>query len=200
MRSGWDWSDQESISMPSPKLAVAALALGLLAAGCQQAGTAIDRSIGPGATATTLSPADTEFALRAASGSNAEISLGELAQKNAASPAVKEFGQRMIADHRRLNQELTTIVGARGLTPPSTPSEPEVAAAAALSQRTGAAFDRAYLEEQVAAHELTLTLFRHAARNAGDPSLRSFAAREAGTIEEHLEEAQSLLRQVGTQA
>jgi putative membrane protein len=179
MRSGWDWSDQESISMPSPKLAVAALALGLLAAGCQQAGTAIDRTIGPGATATTLSPADTEFALRAASGSNAEISLGELAQKNAASPAVKEFGQRMIADHRRLNQELTTIVGARGLTPPSTPSEPEVAAAAALSQRTGAAFDRA---------------------NAGDPSLRSFAAREAGTIEEHLEEAQSLLRQVGTQA
>jgi putative membrane protein len=43
-----------------------------------------------------LSPADTEFALRAASGSNAEISLGELAQKNAASPAVKEFGQRRL--------------------------------------------------------------------------------------------------------
>jgi putative membrane protein len=186
--------------MRSSTRAGALLAFGLLLVGCEQAGTALDRTIGPGATATTLSPADAEFALRAAYGSNAEISLGELAQTNADSPAVKAFGRQMIEDHRRLNQELAGIVTPQGLTPPTGPSEPEQAAAAALATRTGASFDRAYLQEQVAAHELTLAMFRHAAGNASDPALRAFARREATSIEAHLDEARSLLRQTGTAA
>lgn len=59
---------------------------------------------------------------------------------------------------------------------------------------TGAASDRAYLTEQVAAHDLTLALFRHAARNAEDDALRSFAQRHADEVAEHMQRAERLLR------
>jgi putative membrane protein len=186
---------KRNASMPEAKLIVTVLALTLVAA-CQQASSAIDRTVGPGASTSTLTPADAEFVLRAADSSNAEIALGELAQENAGSPAVKAFAREMVAEHTRLNEELTAIATREGLSPPSTPTAPAAAVAAALDTRTGAAFDRAYLTQQIAAHDLTLALFRHAAENAEDASVQSFARAHADEIEEHMEEAERLLRGV----
>jgi putative membrane protein len=181
--------------MSHRKLA-AVLVLGLLAAGCQEVTRAMDKTIGAGASTSSLTPADAEFALRAAYGGSAEVTLGELAQTNAASSEVKAFGQKMIQDHTRLNQDLGTIVRQRGLTPPTGTTAPDQAVAAALGTRMGTAFDQAYLAQQVGAHEMTLALFQHAAQNAEDPAVRSFARRESDTIREHLRQAQSLLRKV----
>ncbi len=180
--------------MPRAKLIAGALALGFLAAGCQQANTALDRTIGPGASTSSLTPADAEFVLRAADSSNAEIALGELAQQNASSASVKEFGADMVTSHTRLNEMLASVATARGLTPPTTPTAPAQAVAAALGTRTGTAFDRAYLEQQVASHDMTRALFRHAARNADEASIRTFAQRHVSEIEEHLERAERLQR------
>lgn len=184
--------------MPRAKLAASMLVLGLFVAGCEQTNRAIDRTIGPGASTSSLTPADAEFVLRAADSSNAEIALGQLAQEKAQSAAVREFGQDMVTSHTRLNQELTQVATQNGLTPPTTPTAPSTAVATALGTRTGAAFDRAYLTQQVAAHDMTLALFRHAAQNAENTAIRSFAQRHADEIEEHLERAQSLLRAVST--
>lgn len=181
--------------MSHRKLA-AALALGLLAAGCQQVTTAMDKTIGAGASTSSLSPADAEFALRTAYNGNAEVALGELAQTNAASAQVKAFAQKMIQDHTRLNQDLGMIVRQRGLTPPTGTTAPDQAVAAALGTRTGPAFDQAYIAQQIGAHQMTLALFEHAGQHADDPAVRSFARRESDTIREHLREAQSLQRQV----
>lgn len=169
------------------------LALTLLAAACQQTTAALDRTVGPGATTTSLAPADTEFVLRAAESSTAEIALGELAQTNAGSASVREFGADMVTSHTRLNEMLSGVAGARGLTPSTAVAAPSHAVAAALGTRTGAAFDRAYLTQQVAAHDMTLALFRHAARNADDATIRDFAQDHAGEVEEHMERAQRLL-------
>lgn len=182
--------------MLQAKPIVAILVLALLAAGCQRASSALDRTIGPGASTSTLTPADAEFVLRAADSSNAEIALGELAQQNAGSAAVKAFAREMVTEHTRLNEELTAMATREGLSPPTTPTAPAAAVAAALDTRTGAAFDRAYLTEQIAAHDMTLALFRHAAENAEDSSIQSFARSHADEIEEHMEEAQRLLRSV----
>jgi putative membrane protein len=179
------------------KLAGTMVVLALLP-GCQQASrhvsTAVDRTVGSGASTSSLSPADAEFVLRVADGSNAEIALGELAQTNAASAEVKRFGQRMIEEHTRLNQELASLAELRGLSVPKLPSSIDQSVAAALGTRTGAAFDRAYLDEQVAAHQMTLSLFRHAAENADDQALRAFAQSHVRTIQQHINEAQTLAR------
>ncbi len=68
--------------------------------------------------------------------------------------------------------------------------------AAALGTRTGAAFDRAYLDQQVVAHQTTLTLFQNAAEDADDQALRTFAQNHVRAIQQHLDQAQTLRRQV----
>jgi putative membrane protein len=100
----------------------------------------------------------------------------------------------MIEEHTRLNQELASLAEMRGLSVPKLPSSIGQSVAAALGTRTGAAFDRAYLDEQVAAHQMTLSLFRHAAENADDQALRAFAQSHVRTIQQHLNEAQTLGR------
>ena len=57
-----------------------------------------------------LSGADSQFATKAAAGGIAEVKLGELAQKNASSPDVKAFGQKMVDDHTKAGNKLKSIV------------------------------------------------------------------------------------------
>src|SRR5262249_27862679 len=49
---------------------------------------------------------DREFVVHAANGGHAEVKLGELAEKRAANPKVKEFAARMIKDHTAANKKL----------------------------------------------------------------------------------------------
>jgi putative membrane protein len=50
------------------------------------------------------SSADTMFMRQAAMSSMAEVAHGQLAAKNAAAAAVKEFGGRMVDDHTKANE------------------------------------------------------------------------------------------------
>src|SRR3712207_3382725 len=57
----------------------------------------------------TLSTSDATFMTTAARGGLAEVQLGQLAQRNGRSAAVKRFGQRMINDHGRANREMMAM-------------------------------------------------------------------------------------------
>ena len=57
----------------------------------------------------TLSTSDASFMTTAARGGMAEVQLGQLAQRNGRSEAVRRFGQRMVNDHGRANQELLAL-------------------------------------------------------------------------------------------
>ncbi len=49
---------------------------------------------------------DAVFAAKAASGGMAEVKLGQLAAEKGTSPAVKQFGQKMVDDHSKANDQL----------------------------------------------------------------------------------------------
>src|SRR5919109_3808486 len=67
--------------------------------------------------------ADQAFAEKAAVGGLAEVQLGKLAVEHAASPDVKQFGQRMADDHGNANRELMTLVEQKGIAVPTTPDQ-----------------------------------------------------------------------------
>ena len=52
---------------------------------------------------------DKAFLHKAAAGGMAEIQLGQLAEQKGNSPEVKQFGQKMVEDHSRLNDQMKPL-------------------------------------------------------------------------------------------
>ncbi len=53
--------------------------------------------------------ADRMFLEQAAAGGLMEVQLGQLAAQKASDPQVKQFGQRMVDDHTKANDQLKTV-------------------------------------------------------------------------------------------
>jgi putative membrane protein len=96
---------------------------------------------------------DASFAQDAASGGMAEVKLGQLAQKNGASPTVKQFGQRMETDHSAANEKLKSVASKDGMTIPGSMSQEDQATYDRLSSMSGAEFDKAYAQDMVQDHQ-----------------------------------------------
>ena len=66
-----------------------------------------------------LSASDKKFVLDAAKGGMAEVELGKLATEKAASDDVKKFGQRMVDDHTKANDQLKQVAQQEGIQLPT---------------------------------------------------------------------------------
>ncbi len=75
-------------------------------------------SVGATDNATGTHP-DGKFFKEAVQGGMAEVALGQMAADKAASEAVKNFGQRMVSDHGKANQELQDLAVSEGITLPT---------------------------------------------------------------------------------
>ncbi|MFC6663470.1 DUF4142 domain-containing protein [Deinococcus multiflagellatus] len=64
----------------------------------------------------------------------------------------------------------------------------------ALSGLNAAAFDAAYLQEQVVAHQMTLSLIQNERTAGKDAEVVALANAQAPIIQQHLDQAQALLR------
>jgi putative membrane protein len=174
-----------------PTRFVAAAAALSTVIGCSSMGpTGISGSSSPAAA--SLTAADANFIAQAAYGGWGEIALGKLAQNQASSPAVREFGAMMVTDHTKANRDLAAIAKAHGISPPTMPDPGRQAVATALDRLSGPAFDRQYVQQQIADHELSMVLFDNEANNTMDPDLRSFARTYAPVIRQHYTMLRSL--------
>jgi len=66
----------------------------------------------------SMSAADRKFVMSAAQGGLAEVQLGQLAAKNGSADTVKQFGQRMVDDHSKANDELKSLASSKQVTLP----------------------------------------------------------------------------------
>jgi putative membrane protein len=138
---------------------------------------------------------DQTFVQKAVVGGLAEVQLGKMAAEHAASPEVKQFGQRMVEDHGKANWELMALVERKGISVPTTLHQKHQQEADRLATLQGKAFDRAYIQQMVKDHEADVKLFRTQAQQGKDPELKRFAANTLSTLEAHLNMARSLAKQ-----
>ncbi len=141
--------------------------------------------------ANRMTSADSTFATKAAQGGMAEVQLGNLAKDHAESADVKNFGQRMVDDHTKANDELKQLASRKGITLPSSIDSKDQATYDRLSKLNGAAFDKAYMRDMVSDHRTDVNEFKHESDSGSDPDLKAFAAKTLPTLEEHLRLAES---------
>ena len=141
-----------------------------------------------------LNNADRSFIEQAASGGMAEIQAAQLAQQRSNSPQVKQFANRVIADHTQANSELQQIAQDQNVTLPEQPSAKDASAYRRLIGLTGTAFDQAYAQAEVSDHQQDIALFRKEAQSGQDPTVKSFAQKTLPLLVQHLQLAQALNR------
>jgi len=143
-------------------------------------------------TAKHMTASERMFIRKAAEGGKAEVELGKLAQEKAESPEVKQFGERMVNDHSKANDQLKEVAQKEGVTLPTKLDAKDAATKARLEKLSGEAFDRAYMKDMVADHAKDVREFKNEAKNGKDPDVKNFAAQTAPTLEDHLKEAKNI--------
>lgn len=134
-----------------------------------------------------------EFAVEAASGGMMEVELGRLAATNASDAEVKTFGQRMVDDHTKANNELKTLATTKNITLPSAPGEDHQKHITDLTALKGAEFDKKYMDMMVDDHEEDVKHFEDATKDAElDPDLKAFAQKTLPTLKSHLDMAKKI--------
>lgn len=133
------------------------------------------------------------FASTVAASDAFEIASSKLAATNAESAEVKSYAKRMITAHTESTAKLKKLAsGKPAITPDPTFNPDEQQKLDTLKSLKGADFDRAYIVDQIAAHEHALdTLIGYAP--AGDvPELKEFATSLVPTVTAHLNMAKAL--------
>ena len=163
-----------------------------LAAAILMAGAAAAQIQG---TANRLGTTDS-FVTKAMQGGLAEVQMGQLALQHASSDKVKQFGQRMIDDHSKANEELRKIATMKGITVPSTVDSKDKATMDRLAKLSGAEFDRVYMRDMVSDHRTDVAEFKHESQHGADAEVKAFASKTLPTLEEHLKMAEEMEKQV----
>lgn len=136
-------------------------------------------------------PDDTFFS-QAAQGGLSEVENGKLAQAQASTQEVRDFGAMMVKDHSAANEKLQKIAQAKSMTLPTTPSVTQSAAHERLKLLSGATFDRSYMRNQIRSHEETEMLFKKEIARGEDGPAKNFASETLPVIQAHLAKAHSI--------
>ena len=142
--------------------------------------------------------ADEAWVMKIAKGGMAEVELGKLAAEKASSDAVKKFGQRMVDDHSKANDELKALAQNKKITLPTEIGAEEKALRERLVKLSGPAFDQAYMKAMLNDHLKDVGEFRTESRSGKDPEVKAWAAKTLPTLEEHLKMARDASGAVGT--
>lgn len=136
--------------------------------------------------------ADNQFITKAAEGGMAEVEMGQLATQHASNGKVKQFGQRMVDDHSKANDDLKKTASQKGITVPTTVNAKQKATMDRLSKLNGAEFDRAYMQDMVRDHREDVAEFKKEANSGDDPDVKAFASKTLPTLEDHLKMAEEI--------
>jgi putative membrane protein len=132
------------------------------------------------ATSGGLSDKDKTFMMNATKGGKMEVEWGKVAAQKAQNSDVKAFGNRMVTDHSKANDELMSIASKKGVKLPAT------------NPKMKWTSDKAYMDMMEKDHEKDLAEFQAEASGGSDPDLKKFAEKTSKVVEKHLTMAKEI--------
>jgi putative membrane protein len=141
-------------------------------------------------------PAKT-WLMEAMSGNAAEVAAGTLAQERGSSQDVKQFGQRMVADHGKELDELAMLAKKYGVEPIREPIMPQQwTLLKNLMMHSGQDFDRFYMRTMVQEHRTDIHHYEMGVKEE-PKDIASHAAMTLPILREHLMMAEEIASKVG---
>jgi putative membrane protein len=139
-----------------------------------------------------VTASDKHFMAEAMEGDMAEIQLAQLAQQKASSAEVKQFAQRMIDDHTKLDAQMKPMAQQFGVEAPTDLSAKHKAVQTKLQGMSGDQFDREYMKAMVSDHREDDQAFLREENGAKDPTLKNAVSQAEPIIADHLRMAQDI--------
>ena len=147
---------------------------------------------------------DPEVAHVAVTANAIDIELAKLALARTRAPAVRQFAQIMITDHSAVNGQAAALAGKLGVAPQDNAVSQSLQAGATQVRATiepqqGAAFDRAYIDREVAYHQAVLdAIDKLLVPTTEHTELKQLLVDVRPAIATHLEHAKQVRSQLST--
>jgi putative membrane protein len=143
-------------------------------------------------------PTDPQIAAIVVTANQVDIDAGKLARSKTRTAAVKKFAQLMITDHSGVNKAATELVQKLHVTPQPSPTSESLQKGgnqnlATLKTLSGAAFDKAYVDHEVAYHTAVLSAVDETLiPSAQNADLKALLVKVRPAFVAHLEHAKHL--------
>jgi putative membrane protein len=167
------------------------------------AALALAACLGAGAHAEGAGPNDAQIAAIVVTANQVDIDAGKLAQSRTANQDVKGFAELMVKDHTGVNKAATDLAHRLNLTPEDNPTAQGLRKGgddnlAHLKSLGGAAFDKAYVDHEVAYHQAVIdALDKTLVPGAHDAELKALLVKVRPAFVAHLEHAKHLQAELG---
>jgi putative membrane protein len=141
---------------------------------------------------------DAQIASIVVTANQVDIDAGKLAAASSTNPEVKKFGQLMVTDHSGVNKQAVALVTKLKVTPQDNDTSKSLKAGgeknvAKLKTLKGAAFDKAYVDQEVAYHQAVLDAVDNTLiPNASNAELKALLVKVRPAFVTHLEHAKHL--------
>lgn len=135
---------------------------------------------------------DKKFVKKAAEGGMTEIAMGKLAAQKGSTSAVKQFGEKLVNDHTKADNQLKEVAARQNLQLPSSLNKKHQKEVNKLAKLSGQKFDKAFIHHAVKDHSKDIREFKAEAQHGSNPSVKQFASNQLPVLEEHLSIAKNL--------
>lgn len=124
-------------------------------------------------------------------GSLVEIKAAGIAKEISSNPGIIRFANMMIADHAQVVKELKKIQADKLVDSRDSINAEHENSLANLSSKSGAEFDKAYIEMMLIDHEKAIELFKGIDNNTSG-IIQNFAEKTLPTLQMHLDSAKAI--------
>lgn len=143
---------------------------------------------------------DKRFLNQVTQGSMLNVAMGKLAAEKSSNDAVKQFAQKMATDHERGLEFFKRVAAKDGVTVSDTLDSQHKERLDKLAKLSGPDFDRAYVKDQLKAHQRMVSYFESEADNGTETAAKKMATNMLPAVQKHLDEAKELNKSLSTVA
>jgi putative membrane protein len=146
---------------------------------------------------------DAQIAHIVVTANQVDIDAGKLAASRATNADVKAFGKQMVTDHTGVNKSASELATRLKVTPEDNPTSQSLQSGgeknlAGLKRLKGAAFDKAYVDHEVAYHQQVLdALDKTLIPGARNEELKALMVKVRPAFVAHLEHARHVQASLG---